>query len=305
MTVAVIGAGPAGVGAALGCARGGAAVMLLEGLAPGGETVNVEQITDLPGQPPIAGADFAAALTEQVITCDVDLRLGEEVSALRAVCDGWQLETSSGGVAADAIVFCTGAGPVALPGRPPPDADPLFGNGLFTCASCDGPMYVGKQVAVAGGGDTGVEAALTLSRYAARVVLYERERELAAQPRLATALADVANVEVRLGVAVAAPLGESRVEGVRVSRRGESSSEPADGVMIAVGMRPRTRLLEGLVDLDPDGGVKVGIDLASSATGLFAAGDVRAGSAYRCAAAFGDGLAAARGVLALLNGRRA
>jgi thioredoxin reductase (NADPH) len=68
-------------------------------------------------------------------------------------------------------------------------------------------------------------------------------------------------------------------------------------------MRPRTRLLEGLVDLDPDGGVKVGIDLASSATGLFAAGDVRAGSAYRCAPAFGDGLVAARGVLARLNGR--
>jgi thioredoxin reductase (NADPH) len=304
MTVAVVGAGPAGVGAALGCAGGGAPVILLEGLAPGGEAVNIEQVTDLPGQRPISGADFAAALTEQVLGSDIDLRLGEEVGAIRRAGGGWQLETSTGTTEANAIVFCAGAGPVPLPGRPPPNADPLLGNGLFTCAVCDGPLYAGRHVAVAGGGDTGAEAALTLSRYAARVVLYERELELTARPSLVTALADVGNVEVRLGAEVTAPVGETLLQGVRVSERGEGSTEPADGVMIAVGMRPRSDLVEGIVELDAKGGIKVGMNLASSAAGLFAAGDARAGSAFRCATAFGDGMAAARGVLARLNGRQ-
>jgi thioredoxin reductase (NADPH) len=302
MTVLVVGAGPAGVAAAVGCARGGATVVLLEGLAPGGEAVNVDEVTELPGQPPISGPDFAAALTEQVLAHDIELRLAE-VGAIRAVDGVWEVETWLGQVEADAVVFCAGAGPVALPDRPEPDADPLFGNGLFTCAACDGPMYAGRRVAVAGGGDTGVEAALTLSRYADRVVVYERERELTAQPALVAALTGIGNVEVRLGVEVVAPAGEGQLEGVHLSQRDRTETESADGLMVAVGLRPRTGLLEGVADLDEAGGVLVGLDFASSAPGLFAAGDARSGSAYRCAAAFGDGLSAARGVLAHV-GRR-
>ncbi len=303
MTVIVVGAGPAGVAAAVGCARGGAKVVLLEGLAPGGEAVNVDEVTELPGQPPIPGPDFAAALTEQVLAHDIELRLGEEVGALRPVDGSWEVETWSGRIEADAVVFCAGAGRVALPDRPAPDVDPLFGNGLFTCASCDGPMYAGGHVAVAGGGDTGVEGALTLSRYAECVVLYERELRLTAQPALAAALAETGNVQVRLGVEVVAPAGEGQLEGVRLAERDRTDTEPADGLMVAVGLRPRTGLLEGVADLDEAGGVLVGMDFASSAPGLFAAGDVRSESAYRCAAAFGDGLSAARGVLAHLSRR--
>ena len=127
--------------------------------------------------------------------------------------------------------------------------------------------------------------------------------ELTAQPTLVAALTGIGNVEVRLGVEVVAPAGEGQLEGVRLSERDRTGTESADGLMVAVGLRPRTGLLEGVADLDEAGGVLVGIDFASSAPGLFAAGDVRSGSAYRCAAAFGDGLGAARGVLAHL-GRR-
>jgi thioredoxin reductase (NADPH) len=129
-------------------------------------------------------------------------------------------------------------------------------------------------VAVAGGGDTGVEGALTLSRYAARVVLYERERELTAQPARVAALAEAGNVDVRLGTEVVAPVGGTELEGVSISERERIETEPADGLLIAVGMRPRTGLLEGVVGLDETGAVAVGADFASSAPGLFAAGDV-------------------------------
>jgi thioredoxin reductase (NADPH) len=304
MTVVVVGAGPAGVAAAVGCARGGATVVLLEAIAPGGEAMNADEVTELPGQPPISGPDFAAALTEQVLAHDIELRLGEEVVAVRPADGAWEIDAGAGRLDADLVVYCAGASPVALPDRPAPEADPLFGSGLFTCATCDGPMYAGRHVAVAGGGDTGVGGALTLSRYAERVVLYERELELTAQPALVKALATAGNVEVRLGAEVVAPLGGAELEGVSVAERDRTKTEPADGLMIAVGVRPRTGLLEGVVALDEAGGVEVGVDFASSAAGLFAAGDARAGSPYRCAAAFGDGLGAARGALARLMGRR-
>ena len=105
MTVLVVGAGPAGVAAAVGCARGGATVVLLEGLAPGGEAVNVDEVTELPGQPPISGPDFAAALTEQVLAHDIELRLAQ-VGAMRAVDGVWEVETWSGQIEADVVVYC-------------------------------------------------------------------------------------------------------------------------------------------------------------------------------------------------------
>jgi thioredoxin reductase (NADPH) len=298
MTVVVVGAGPAGAAAAIACARGGVPVVLLESLAPGGEAMNVEEVTELPGQPPISGPDFAAALTEQILAHAIELRLGEDVAAIRPADGGWEIETVTGRLDADAVVFCAGARPVGLPDRPVPEVDPLLGAGLFTCATCDGPMYAGRHVAIAGGGDTGVEGALTLSRYAARVVLYERARELTAQPALVAALAEAGNVDVRLGSEVVAAVGEAELEGVSVAERDRVETEPADGLLVAVGMRPRTELLEGVVALDETGAVEAGVDLASSAPGLFAAGDVRAGSPYRCAAAYGDGLVAARAALA-------
>jgi thioredoxin reductase (NADPH) len=298
VTVVVVGGGPAGVAAAVACARAGAAVILLEGLAVGGESVNVEEIAELPGQAGVTGPDFSAQLTEQVLAHEIDLRLGEEATAMSPSGGGFAIDTWSGRLAADAVIFCAGSEPIALPGRPDPASDPLLGRGLFICATCDGPLYAGKHVAIAGGGDTGVEAALTLSRYAARVVLYERELALTAQPVLVAALADAGNVDVRLGAEVTAASGDDQIEAVEVSGRGGSEIEPVEGLMLAVGLRPRTGVLGGLVELDTTGAIVVGPDLSSSAAGLFAAGDVRSGAAYRCASAFGDGLLAARGALA-------
>lgn len=298
MSVVVVGGGPAGVGAAVACARGGVEVVLLEGLTIGGEAVNVEEIDELPGDSRVSGPDFAAALTQQVLVHDIDLRLGSEATTITPLDGAFELETLDGPLRASAVILCSGSEPLPLSGRPALPDDPLLGQGLFTCAMCDGPMYAGRRVAVAGGGDTGVEAALTLSRYAARVALYERRPSLTAQPALVRGLADCGNVEVRLGAEITAAIGDAPLEAVEVSEGGHSETEPVDGLMLAVGVRPRTALVRDLVALDARDAVLVGTDLASSAPGIFAAGDVRAEAAYRCASAFGDGLLAAKGALA-------
>jgi thioredoxin reductase (NADPH) len=194
-----------------------------------------------------------------------------------------------------------GAEPKPLPGRAPVEEDPLLGSGLFTCASCDGPLYRGRAVAVAGGGDTGAGAALTISRYAARVVLYEREPSLQARGDLVDRLASAANVEVRLGMEVTELHGETALEAVGVSRGGTRTVEPADGLMLAVGIRPRSGLVRGSVELDADDAIAVALDLATSAEGVFAAGDVRAGASYGYPGAVDDGLRAAAGVLRWLE----
>jgi thioredoxin reductase (NADPH) len=177
----------------------------------------------------------------------------------------------------------------------------LFGRGLFTCAVCDGPLYSGKRVSVVGGGDTGVGAALALSRYAAEVVLYERESSLTAQPALVDALARTTNISVRFHAEVTGAHGEEQLNAIQVVDRGVTAIEPSEGVMLAVGLRPRSRLVAGLVERDRNGAISVDRDFAASAPGVFAAGDVREAAAYRCAAAWKDGIAAAKGALAHLG----
>ena len=299
--VAVVGAGPAGAAAAAACARAGVSVTLIEGVAVGGEALNIEEPVELPARHPLPGPDLAAALIADVLEEGVDLRLGGQATAVGRADGVWRVATRDGELHARALLLCTGSEFVPLPNRLPVEEDPLYGRGLFTCATCDSPLYSQKRVAVAGGGDTGVGAALTLSRYAAEVVLYEREAALTAHPALTDALARVPNVELRLRAEVTDAQGESTLSAVRVVDRGTAATEPADGLMLAVGLRPRSQLVAELVERDRNGAIRVDRDLAASASGIFAAGDVREGAAYRCAAAWEDGLAAARGALALFG----
>lgn len=299
--VAVIGGGPAGAAAAIASARQGATTALFEPMAVGGEAMNIPAVTELPDQEPVAGQDFVVTLTERVMKHPIDLRFGDTVTSLEPEASRWRIEAEMGSVLARAVILCTGAGHVPLPGRPDGDDDPLYGSGLFTCASCDAPLYAGKRVAVAGGGDTGADAAAQLSEYAAQVLVFEREASLTCQPGLRGRLSELGNVELRLGTEVLAAVGNGSLAAVRVRANGGESDETVDGLMLAVGMRPRSELVAGHAELGDDGAVVVGPDLATSAPGLYAAGDVRVGSPYRCGAAWGDGLTAAAAALRRLG----
>ena len=278
MTVAVVGAGPAGVAAAVGCARGGAAVVLLESLAPGGEALNVEEVTELPWP----AADLRAGFRGRAHRAGPRARR-RAPSRRGGRCRSTGRRGMGGRDAGQVVSTPTSSCSVPAPGRSRCRTDRRrmpTRSSATACSparACDGPMYAGRRVAVAGGGDTGVEGALTLSRYADRVVVYERERELTAQPTLVAALTESAT-------STFASASRSWHQWARVSSRvsalgtGSDRTESADGLMVAVGIRPRTGLLEGVVGLGRGGwGPRSAWTSPSSAPGLFAAGDVRGG----------------------------
>lgn len=204
----------------------------------------------------------------------------------------WALLTDSRELVAGAVLVATGTRPreLGVPGE-----GRLEGRGLSHCASCDGPLYRGKVVAVYGEGDHALVEALELVRHDVGVVLVNPGQALGGQDTYRRRIAESGQIEVRHGSVIEEILGDGAVDGVRVRdlASGESSTVPVEGVFAYAGRVPNTHLLEGLVVLDDAGSVPVDAWMQTELPGLFAAGDVRAGAVGQAIAAAGDGATAA------------
>lgn len=277
LPLVVIGAGPAGLSCAIAAARLGMPVRVLEALAPGGELGNLLEIHDLPGAVgPTQGSDFAAGLLDTALDLGVELDY-TDVASLEQTGDGvWSI--NDGIFIATAVVLATGTGVDfdALAG-----SRDLFGAGVSTCASCDGPLYKGKTVAVVGSGRDAAHEAALLAGFAERVVAAgDWNTKHGAHWR------DSVPVTPRLGfVAATGPLSVAPVErGVAIA--GADESIMVDGVFLAAPRAPRSELLGLTGPVPVDGALEV-------QPGLYAVGDARAGSSMTVAGALGDGVTAA------------
>jgi thioredoxin reductase (NADPH) len=276
--VVVVGGGPAGLTAGLHLARAGRRALLLEKSVYGGNLENVEWLEDDPAFPGgIAGAQRASDLAEAATAAGLEVR-NLEVTGLElfsstrwVACEGGQ------GFSAQVVVLAGGTRfrKLGVPGEAQ-----FSGRGVIECTPCDGGLFLGRTVAVYGSGDHARADARTLSRFAARLeVLDPAEKHL---------------------VAV---LGSDRVEGLELTdvATGRSETMAVDGVAIRAGSEPITSWLDGLVELAPDGRIVTGAGLETSAAHVLAAGDIRAGSQPRVAAAVGDGEKAASRALEQLK----
>jgi thioredoxin reductase (NADPH) len=290
--VVIVGAGLAGLTAGLISAQHGLRTILVDQMGSAGQVLNVPAIMNLPGFPEgIAGYDLGPIVQEQAETAGVEFAL-DVATGLTVEAEAVVLQCDEEGIRARAVILAMGSSlrKLGIPGE-----ETLFGRGVSSCASCDGPFFAGGTVAVVGGGDSAVEEAVILAEYAERVLLFEMGDALTAQESLRRALASRAGVSVVTHSAVEAVLGKEAVTGVQVrdTRSGESREEAVTGVFVYAGLQPNTAFLQGLVNLDPAGHVITDIDMATSVPGVFAAGDVRQRSVSLLITAMGDGATAA------------
>jgi thioredoxin reductase (NADPH) len=290
--VVVLGGGLAGLSAALTSARLGRATALVTGGLVGGQLVSIDKIEGVPGFPDgVPGYDLCPMTQEQASAAGVEL-VNASADSLMADGERWHVTSAEGDVAARAVVVATGT---ALAKLGVPGEKRLVGKGVSQCASCDAPLLRNKTTVVVGGGDSGMQEALTLVDHVAKVVLLERGPELSGQASYRERVSGHPKIELKFGTVVREILGDEVVRAVRVgvAGGGTESELPTDAVFAFPGLVPCTALVHDLVALDATRRIAVDAGLRTTARGICAAGNVRQGSPHRAAGAMGDGAAAA------------
>jgi thioredoxin reductase (NADPH) len=285
----IIGAGPAGLTAALYAGRARLKTLLLEKMAPGGRILLTESIENLPGFPQgISTHELISRMETQVKDLDVKIELEEAQGLGRKLKT---VKTPSKQYFAKSIIIATGARPRKLgcPGE-----DRLIGKGVSFCATCDAPLYKEKDVIIVGGGNAVAEEALYLARFAKRVTVIHRRNELRASAILQERLKENKKIHFILGNVITEILGVSKVKSIRI-KEADSLQEKnisCDGIFIYIGYEPDTGFIKNKIKLDEAGFIITDENLATSIDGVFACGDCRKKSLYQVVTACGDGAVA-------------
>jgi thioredoxin reductase (NADPH) len=290
--LAIIGAGVAGLTAAAAAAREGVQVLVIERMGAGGQVMTVERVDNFPPHPEgISGFELGPALQEEAEIAGAQFML-DEVEAITQDDSGRHLLRCSGvTIAARAVLIAAGSKRrmLGVPGE-----EQLEGRGVSHCASCDGPLYRGQAVCVAGGGDSAFGEARVLADHAARVMVVFPQGQPHAQPYLVEALAAMPNVKLVAGATITRIVGDgSGVTGVRIASGGAERVLAVQGVFVCAGLQADTGFLAGALRLDAQGRIETDARMRTSVAGIFAAGDIRSQAAYLLTAAASDGTAAA------------
>ena len=294
--VIIVGAGPAGLAAAIYAARAELNGIVLEKeVMSGGQIINTYEVDNYPGLFHMGGFDLAMkfrehadALGASFVTGEVE-RIEESPAGKRVVCkDGTVYETKT-------VILAGGARhrKLEVPGE-----DRLAGAGVSYCATCDGAFFRNKEVAVIGGGDVAVEDALFLARLCKKVYVVHRRDSFRAAKTLVSRLAAAENVEIVYDSVVKEIKGSQKVEGLLLENKktAEERAIDLDGVFVAVGMLPETKSYEGLVKLDEAGYIIADESGATSDPAIFAAGDIRTKALRQVVTAASDGANAVQSV---------
>ena len=297
----IIGAGPAGLSAAIYAARDRFRTAILEKFIPGGQINNTDRIENYPGFERISGFELVEKIQNQAISFGAELKTGSEVTAIKKLGDGdIEIACDADKYLARAVILTPGSDYRKL-GIPGEDKFRNAGAGVSYCGACDAPFFKGKNIVAVGGGNTAVEETLHLCKFAAKVALVHRRDEFRAtkvlQEELLAKLREPnTNLAIKYSTVATAIEGKDRVESVRLRnvKTGKEESYSCDGVFIFVGMVPNTGFLKGFVELTKAGYIKCDCAyLRTSIPGVFVAGDCRVGAAMQLATAVGDGVNAA------------
>jgi len=298
--LAIVGAGPAGLAAAIYAGRGGLKALLLDGMGGGGQVNIIDKVENYPGVLDAeTGAELADRMRRQAEGFGVPVTY-DQIESISDQGEHFLLKGGSESYLARTMIIATGARhrPLGVPGE-----GRLMGRGVSVCATCDGAFFKGKPVAVVGGGSSAVMESIYLTRIVGSVTLIHRRDKLRAEKLLQDRFFAAPNATTIWDSVVEEIIGEKQVEGVRVRnlKTGEVKVLPVSAVFVFIGLLPNSDFVSNLVERDEAGFIKVNIDMRTSHPRIFAAGDVRADSARQVATAVGDGVTAAVKVQELLD----
>ena len=286
----IIGAGPAGLAAAIYSSRGGKKTLILDKAVPGGQIYLSSVVENYPGVKSTDGQSLIATMVEQAKSFGTKINQFEEVKKINL--KEKTLKTDKAEYKADSLIISTGNRwrKLNVPGE-----DELVGKGVSYCATCDGPFFKGQEVAVIGGGESAVEEGLHLTKFASKVYIIHRRDELRATKRLQDLAFKNPKIEFIWNTVVSSINGEQKVESLTLKNKKthEEKSLNVSGVFVFIGLIPNTEFLEGQLETDPRGHIITNEKMQTKLPGVYAAGDVRLSPVKQVTTATSDGTIAA------------
>lgn len=296
--IIIIGAGPAGLTAAIYGKRALKSVLVLEALSYGGQIINTLDIENYPVEPHISGFDFATKLYNQVKELEAEVKF-EKVTELIDKDDYKEVITSKNTYQGKTIIIATGADNRKLGLE---NEDKLIGKGISYCATCDGNFFKNKDVAVVGGGNTALEDALYLSNVASKVYLVHRRDTFRGDPVIVEKLKQQSNIEFVYNSNVTKLLADDSLTGIEVTNTDGTSKEiNVSGLFIAIGKVPENENFKKLINTDDAGYIIASENCHTNISGVFVAGDNRVKELRQLVTATSDGAVAATEAVKYLN----
>ena len=295
----IVGAGPAGMTAALYLLRSGKKVLLLESDSFGGQIASAPNVENYPGIPHMDGSDFADKLLSQVTDFGADIDV-TRVGGIIKKDNFFDVITENGPVSGKTVIIAVGVKhrTLGIEGE-----NNYYGKGISFCAVCDGPFYKGKVAAIVGGGNSAVQEALYLSDICANVHLIHRRDSFRAEKSLVENAKNKDNIIIHTDSVISSFIGENQIKGLTIlnKRTSEVTDITCDVLFEAIGRIPENNIFSDLIELDGDGYVIAKENCATSCPGIFVAGDCRQKNIRQLTTAVADGSTAALAAVDFLN----
>ena len=295
--VLIIGAGAAGMTAALYCLRNGKSVTILEEETVGGQIASSPRVENFPSVKEISGLDLANNLFEQITDLGADFEL-EKVLKIEKNGDIFTVTTDYGSHEGRAVIIATGLKHKHLGFE---NEEKLTGHGISYCAICDGAFYTGQEVALVGDGNTALQYALLLSNYCKKVYVYTLFDKFFGDEALVRALRNRENIEVRPNTSLFSYVGTDTLEGFKYRKDGVEYTHNINALFVAIGQVPDNKKFANLAELDKDGYFIADETCLTKTPGLFVAGDCRTKKIRQVTTAAADGACAAMGASAYID----
>ncbi len=290
--VVILGGGPAGLTAAIYASRARLRTLLVEKTFPGGQLMMCAHVENYPGYLGGPGMELSEVMRQQAEKFGTESKIAEVARVDLLGAEKAIYTTENEVIFSKAVILCLGARPrrLGVPGE-----QEFLGKGISYCAVCDGALFKDKILVVVGGGDTAVEDAVFLTRYASRVHLIHRRNKLRAQRIIQERAFANPSIEIHWNTVVKEIVGTDNVDHVTIEnvQTGLPAKLPVDGVFILIGNEPNTKMLEGQIELDEAGYIITDENMQTNVPGVFAAGDVRRKALRQIVTACADGAIAA------------